>query len=92
MTRDSITLPSGSVEATTSDGRISDGPVADVIDTEVVIEESDAPVEAEAIAEEADTEAEVADALVEGAEGEETVALGQLNPKKYQGGLKPLLA
>ena len=44
--RESMTLPSASVEASTLEGRISDAPVIDVEDAEVVIEGSDAAVDA----------------------------------------------
>lgn len=79
MIRDSTTLPSGSVEARTSDGRISDAPVVDVIDAGVVTEESDDAVGAETVAEEAESEGEVTDALFEAGEIEETLTMGQLD-------------
>ena len=82
MTRESMTLPSDAVEAITSDWLSSGVIDADVIDAEVVIEESEAMEEADIVAEASVKEVESSDTLVELADAEETACNCQLGLPK----------
>ncbi len=82
VNKESMTLPSGSVDATRSDCVASDAIVADVIDAEVVIEVSTATEDADVVAEVSVKEAEFSGTLVELADAEETATTCQLSPRE----------